>query len=406
VSEGLAPLARAVMAVGAAVACTAAAAPATAQGWSAEAQAGQLTQEAGHAGVASSSVMLGLRHDGLRSWLGLTAGVPVAATDPVWAGLGAWRRVQWGGPVRIGLDATAQAFGQQDRVAADAPARPQLPIRLPGRPEEPEADLSGHALAGEVLPLVAVASGALSAEARAGVATYRGTFGGTTLERRLVLGDARVALAPASGAWQLGGEARQYRAEEGEYSYAGAHAQVVADRVGAWGSVGRWLSGPGGTPWTVGALLRVNGRMRLSVSARGDSFDPLYGTLARTSWGLGASLRLGHVVAPAAPVPASYVDGRATIALPAGAAAAAAAAEAAAGAGDGAPRVAGDFNDWRPAAMQWDAAGGRWTYEVAVAPGVYGYAFVTAAGSWFVPEGTPGRMDDGMGGHKAVLVVQ
>ncbi|HEY8485417.1 MAG TPA: hypothetical protein VIL13_12465 [Longimicrobiales bacterium] len=41
-----------------------------------------------------------------------------------------------------------------------------------------------------------------------------------------------------------------------------------------------------------------------------------------------------------------------------------------------------------------------------VAPGVYHYAFVTADGKWFVPESVPGRKDDGMGGHVAVLVVR
>jgi hypothetical protein len=49
---------------------------------------------------------------------------------------------------------------------------------------------------------------------------------------------------------------------------------------------------------------------------------------------------------------------------------------------------------------------GSWTYTVAVAPGVYNYAFVNEDGEWFVPESVPGRKDDGMGGHVAVLVVR
>ena len=40
-----------------------------------------------------------------------------------------------------------------------------------------------------------------------------------------------------------------------------------------------------------------------------------------------------------------------------------------------------------------------------LAPGVYHYAFVAEDGTWFVPESVPGRQDDGMGGHTAVLVV-
>ena len=37
--------------------------------------------------------------------------------------------------------------------------------------------------------------------------------------------------------------------------------------------------------------------------------------------------------------------------------------------------------------------------------GRYHYAFVAEDGTWFVPESVPGRQDDGMGGHVAVLVV-
>jgi len=50
--------------------------------------------------------------------------------------------------------------------------------------------------------------------------------------------------------------------------------------------------------------------------------------------------------------------------------------------------------------------GDDWTYTVAVPRGVYSYAFVGADGAWFVPEGVPGRKDDGMGGHVAVVVVR
>jgi hypothetical protein len=49
--------------------------------------------------------------------------------------------------------------------------------------------------------------------------------------------------------------------------------------------------------------------------------------------------------------------------------------------------------------------GERWTITVALAPGVYNYAFVNSRGDWFVPEKHPGRKADGMGGHVAVLVV-
>jgi hypothetical protein len=50
--------------------------------------------------------------------------------------------------------------------------------------------------------------------------------------------------------------------------------------------------------------------------------------------------------------------------------------------------------------------GSFWTYRVAAQPGVYNYAFVAPDGTWYVPEAVPGRKDDGMGGHVAVLVIR
>ena len=43
--------------------------------------------------------------------------------------------------------------------------------------------------------------------------------------------------------------------------------------------------------------------------------------------------------------------------------------------------------------------------RLPLAAGVYQYSFRAASGEWFVPASTPGRRDDGMGGHDAVLVV-
>jgi hypothetical protein len=88
-----------------------------------------------------------------------------------------------------------------------------------------------------------------------------------------------------------------------------------------------------------------------------------------------------------------YRNGEATIRLPISSVAT-----------TGTPSIAGDFNNWKPALMERN--GDAWSYTVAVAPGVYNYSFVSDQGTWFVPEGVPGRRDDGMGGHVAVLVVR
>jgi hypothetical protein len=90
-------------------------------------------------------------------------------------------------------------------------------------------------------------------------------------------------------------------------------------------------------------------------------------------------------------VPTSYAGGRATTRLPVSESATA-------------PRIAGDFNKWQPQPMARN--GKDWTFTVAVAPGVYNYAFVNDKGEWFVPASVPGRRNDGMGGHVAVLVVR
>jgi hypothetical protein len=102
------------------------------------------------------------------------------------------------------------------------------------------------------------------------------------------------------------------------------------------------------------------------------------------------SVRFGRAAALRAPVPASYADGRAEVRISARSV-------------EGRPSIAGDFTGWKPVPMTHE--GGRWVWRGALAPGSYHYAFVAADGTWFVPESVPGRRDDGMGGHVAVLVV-
>jgi hypothetical protein len=163
-----------------------------------------------------------------------------------------------------------------------------------------------------------------------------------------------------------------------------------------WGSAGEWISGVdtisgGKDAWTVGAALGVTDRTSITAGARHDSYDPLYLNPPLTSWSVGVSVLLGRTFRKVAPVPSKYENGVATIRL-------------ARSKTQSAPRIAGDFNQWKPEPMERD--GDSWTYSVKLSPGVYNYSFVDANGTWYVPEGTPGRKDDGMGGHVAVLVVR
>ncbi len=100
--------------------------------------------------------------------------------------------------------------------------------------------------------------------------------------------------------------------------------------------------------------------------------------------------RLGRVAPPILPVPRSQAGG-AVITLRV------------VDAPSGEVSIAGDFNNWQPAPMQRE--GNEWVLRLPLAPGAYHYAFRSATGEWFVPSSTPGRRDDGMGGHVAVLTV-
>jgi hypothetical protein len=50
------------------------------------------------------------------------------------------------------------------------------------------------------------------------------------------------------------------------------------------------------------------------------------------------------------------------------------------------------------------ASDSTWVAERALEPGVYRYAFIVD-GSWFVPDGVRGVVDDGFGQKNLVLVV-
>jgi len=197
--------------------------------------------------------------------------------------------------------------------------------------------------------------------------------------------------APAS--WLgIGPVLRHYRTRQDASTYTGGSGIVTHGPVSAWAGAGHWVDMPGsGVPWVVGATIRPHPRLAVNASRRREAFDPLYLREPQTSWSVGLSIRIGEprTTARALPV-AGFDDGRVTIRV--------AAADC-----PPTPRIAGDFNGWEPQPM-W-RAGDYWAFTAALPPGVYNYAFVDADGRWFVPDSVPGRRDDGMGGHVAVLVV-
>jgi hypothetical protein len=159
--------------------------------------------------------------------------------------------------------------------------------------------------------------------------------------------------------------------------------------VQLWGRAEQWIGNElNDFGWGVGASVPL-GYADVWAAVRRDTRDPLYWNPSRHSWTVGLTRRLGARPPVFQPAPVSR-DGRTILRLPASGLA-------------GPISVAGEFSGWQPRPMQ--RVGDAWVLELPLAPGVYRYAFVDAAGQWFVPASVPGRLDDGMGGHVAVLIV-
>lgn len=341
------------------------------QGWVVDASAGGAEHEPVAAEIDTRSAILGLRYESV-PWLYLAAGAPLDSEGAPWGAAGLGGRLQTRrAAFDVGADLAGHAFAYRD-VVLDA--------------------LGGGGTA-EILPFVGFTRGSARVELSSGLLHYRSSFDGqTVLQRTLHHSSALVSYHPLAGL-RLTGDARLVRAEEGDYPYTGAGAELSLSRGVLWGHFGRWLSDDMTTPvWSVGASAAVTDRVRLRASYEQESEDPLYWNLPRRSWNIGVSHLLGRRAALPSPLPvaARVVDGGVTIRLPL--------AEA-----DAPPSVGGDFNGWTPAPMTRSAD--AWTLTLPLEPGVYRYAFQRADGSWFVPESVPNRVDDGFGGHSAVLVV-
>lgn len=368
------------------VASTLFVAPAAGQQWSIEAHGGRIRSALDPAAARSETFMVGLRYDDAHTAFRISGGIPTMSSQPLWGAINAGKRLTLRrGNLVAGMDLAAHGFLLHDRVDRTR----QVPGLL-GSTLESAPSLSGHALAGHAMPLVGFESGRFQAHARAGISHYFSDLGDRR-ERTVRLADAQITFAPTSSI-AFTPTLRHFAADEAAYTYAGLSAVAARGPASLWGTIGHWLATEQpATPWAAGASLRVFERATLHASARRDAFDPLYLNPPQTAWSLGLSVLLGRPTAPSAPVPAAYSNGLATIRLPLSQSPAA-------------TSIAGDFNGWKPQPMQRTRE--HWTYSVRVAPGVYNYAFVDARGDWFVPEKHPGRKDDGMGGHVAVLVVQ
>ena len=361
---------------------------ASAQQWSLEAQAGRIRSALDPANTNFESVVIGARFDQLNSVFRLSGGVPTATNQPLWGSVvGSHRFALRNGQFIAGLDLSGNAFGMHDRVERTQ----EVSDVLNRRQVVPAPAQSGYAASVQVMPIIGFETGPLQMQFRAGVSRYTSEFAQVKHDRNVSLAEAQLTFAPTASIAVMP-VVRHFIADEGEFTFGGVTAAAGIERVSAWASTGRWSNiEDQDLTWAAGATVHVHERVSLNASGRADVFDPLYGAPGQTAWSAGVAVKLGRIQSGRLPVPAVFDAGNATIRLPVSESATA-------------PRVAGDFTNWKPHNMRRE--GNTWIYTVSLQPGVYNFAFVDASGSWFVPPSYPGRKKDGMGGEVAVLVVR
>lgn len=350
---------------------------ATAQEWRATAQVGRVNYGSTPAGAAeNASMVVGLSHAAPADWVGLSAALPLGS-DPFWAVLAGWKRVQTRGTAGILLDLTGHGFLQRQHTAGSLPTTGLTTVNAEGAGADVRAGFFAR-------------RGTMVFEMRGGAAAQRSDQHGVVQSRLLPVADARLWLlrSPVT----ISGEARAWWNGTERHAWTGGTLQIAEGPFIVSGGAGEWVTGGmNGLTWTAAARAGVGHRLELQLAARGNTFDPLYLSSTGTTFSLGVSARIGRApFAGMAPVAPRGKDGRSVIRIALRDAA-------------GAPSIAGDFTGWKPVPMQRD--GGQWTYAAHLAPGVYHYAFIAGDGHWFVPKSVPGRQDDGMGGETAVLIV-
>jgi hypothetical protein len=367
-------------------ACLALPVAADAQEWRLSTQVGRLSWEgSAPGGVDQSSFAIGLSRFGHNDWFTLSAGTPFE-DGSVWAALGSGKRFAMDRPVGLGLDLSSHFF--MHRVSVQTTEQRSGP--LPPIGGEQTITTSAHdylgGAAGQTMGVAFARHRSTRLELRGGLAVTATYIADQLDEAYTPVIDGR--LLTQAGPVQLGPEAQHWH-ERG--TYAGATAVLGIGSTMAWASAGKWTHvGPTDLSWSAGAALSLTNGLRLDANVRENGFDPLYAQATGRTMALGASVRLGSRSRFAPPVPAEYAHGRAVIRLRAKDV-------------RGTPSIAGDFSGWKRVPMV--ASGQDWAVSLPLEPGVYHYAFVTEDGEWFVPENTPGRRDDGMGGWVAVLVV-
>src|SRR5688572_4570444 len=226
----------------------------SAQQWTIDAQAGKLRSELDPNASVTENIVVGLRYDDALTGFRVSGGVPTGSQDALWGSLAAARGLEYGVRAFVGgVDLAGNAFLIRDRAQSGS----QLPGPI-GQGMQPAESSGGHALAGQLMPLIGYETAHLQIQARAGVSYYSAGFGGETTDRTVQLADLQLTYTP-SPSIALIPAVRFYRAAEGDFTYAGATAITASGPASAWASVGSWLNRTGeSVPWAVGASLRVH----------------------------------------------------------------------------------------------------------------------------------------------------
>ncbi len=366
------------------------ASPAQAQ-WAVELQAGRLQGAPGAEPAGNGAFSLQLRRDHRDGGLRFGGGLPAESSEPFWGSAAAWHRLARSlGSLSAGVDLVAHGALLRGRDGGFRRV-PGFPLRRPQFEAVPPTTAS--TLGGQVMPVMAFERGAWRVQARAGVAHVAMRQQEVRVDRTVPQADLQVTRF-LGDRFAVSPTVRRFREPDGAWTdYAGVTGVVALSSLSVAATVGQWMGrGEVETPWALSATLWPQGRIHLAASVRRDSYDPLTRQADLTSWNLGVGMKLGGLLrAATAPIASVDTEGRAVIRLPLRAG------------GDG-PRIAGDFTNWTPVPMT--RRNDAWVYAADLPAGVYQYAFVSAEGTWFVPPSTPGRRDDGMGGHVAVLIVR
>jgi hypothetical protein len=311
-----------------------------------------------------TNIVGNLRVESSRLFAYVSAAAPIDREAPVWSALG--------GGARIG-----RALGHGVRIGLELDGDGYVFRRTTGE--------TGSGLTTHVVPLVAWTRGVASVQLRGGRHDSHAELDGASSRYlneagvRGTVGDIdRFAIA----------DVRVFTADDEYYPMLRVQLGTTIGGARVWGTAGRWFGDLRQTEWGAGVSTGVGSRGEVWAGVRRDAADPLYLNPARTSWNVGYSHRIGR--ASSVIRGPEVRNGALVLRL-------------ARGAAHSAPSVAGEFNNWQPVPMR--AAGDEWLVELPVTSGVYRFAFVAASGEWFVPEGYPGRMDDDMGGHVAVVAV-